>query len=243
MDWPNVCAAVIPCFNEAAHIGAVVQGVRIYLPAVLVVDDGSTDDTGRIAAAAGARVLRHSANLGKGAALATGWRTARELGLQWSLCLDGDGQHDPAEVPALLVRAAQTGAGLIVGNRFANGDTSIPALRRAVNCWMSRRISRLTGAALPDTQCGLRLLDLELWERLAPTTRRFEIESELLVAALAARARVEFVPIRPIYRAGASKIRPLTDSWRWFRWWRRQTGGRRSALPSRAGLEPSPPRP
>jgi glycosyltransferase involved in cell wall biosynthesis len=219
--------------------------VRSYLPTVLVVDDGSTDDTGRIAAAAGARVLRHPANRGKGAALATGWRTARDDGLQWALCLDGDGQHDPAEVPAFLVRAAQTGAALVVGNRFANGNTSIPALRRAVNRWMSRRISRLAGVVLPDTQCGLRLLDLGLWARLAPAAQRFEIESELIVAALAARARVEFVPIRPIYKAGSSKIHPVTDTWRWFKWWRRQTTrnghDNRAANPARGGFKPSPP--
>ncbi len=241
MDWPNQCAAAIPCLNEAGHIAAVVRGVRLYLPSVFVVDDGSSDGTAPAAEAAGAQVLRHSTNRGKGAALATGWAEARRRGFRWVLCLDGDGQHDPADIPALLVRAAQTGAELVVGNRFYNGHAEVPLLRRAVNRWMSRQLSRLAGAVLPDTQCGFRLLDLELHRRLELATRRFEIESELLVAALAAHARVEFVPIRAIYKAGPSKIEPVTDAWRWWRWWWRQGGGARGRQthPAAASLEAS----
>ncbi len=235
MDWPNQCAATIPCFNEAAHIAEVVRGVRLYLPSVFVVDDGSTDGTAQAAAAAGAQVLRHPTNGGKGAALATAWDEARQRGFRWVLCLDGDGQHDPGDIPALLVRAAQTGAGLVVGNRFHNGHADVPRLRRVVNRWLSREISRLTGAALPDTQCGFRLLDLELYGQLELATRRFEIESELLVAALAAHARVEFVPVRAIYKAGPSKIEPVADSWRWWRWWRCQVkAARRRRSPAAA---------
>lgn len=243
MDWSTQCAAAIPCLNEAGYVAAVVRGVRLYLPTVFVVDDGSTDGSAQIAEAAGAQVLRHASNQGKGAALSTAWAEARRRGFRWVLCLDGDGQHDPADLPALLVRAAQTGAELVVGNRFHNGHAGVPFMRRVVNRWMSRQLSRLAGVSLPDTQCGFRLLDLELHRRLDLATQRFEIESELLMAALAAHARVEFVPIRAIYKAGPSKIEPVTDAWRWWRWWRRQVSGARGrrAAPATADLETSPP--
>lgn len=241
MDWPSQCAAAIPCLNEAEHIAVVVRGVRLYLPTVFVVDDGSTDGTAQAAEAAGAQVLRHATCRGKGAALATVWAEARRRGFRWALCLDGDGQHDPADIPAMLVRAAQTGAELVVGNRFHNGHANVPWMRRAANRWMSRQLSRLAGTSLPDTQCGFRLLDLELHRRLDLATQHFEIESELLIAALAARAYVEFVPIRAIYKAGPSKIEPVTDTWRWWRWWRQMNGARGRQVALAADLETSPP--
>jgi glycosyltransferase involved in cell wall biosynthesis len=224
VDWPGECAVVIPCFNEATAIASVVRSVLAYLPCVLVVDDGSTDGTAEVAAAAGAQVLRQASNRGKGAALALGWQQAHAQGHGWAICLDGDGQHDPHEIPALLVCAARTGVDLVIGNRFHNGPPAMPLLRRAVNRWMSRRLSERAGRALPDTQCGYRLLRLELLSRLDLGTRRFEIESELLVAVLRAGGRVEFVPVRTRPPSTRSKIRPVQDAWRWFRWWRAVNG-------------------
>jgi len=93
MDWPAQCAAVIPCLNEAAAVETLVRQVREHLPAVIVVDDGSTDATGERATRAGAEVLRHDQPEGKGAALQTGLKRARERGLTWAMTLDGDGQH------------------------------------------------------------------------------------------------------------------------------------------------------
>ncbi len=217
---PETCAAVIPCFNEGATIGTVVAGVRRYLPAVWVVDDGSTDQTVAIAASAGATVVRHKRNLGKGAALRTGLAAARRQGLNWAVTLDGDGQHAPEDVPAFLRCAEQSGALLVVGNRMHNAR-AIPWLRRQVNRWMSRQLSRRAGRFLPDTQCGFRLIHLETWARLPLHTEHFEVESEILMAFLAAGCPVAFVPIQVIGRGPASHIRPVTDSWRWWRWWRR----------------------
>src|SRR6516164_8937604 len=102
MDWPSKCAAVIPCFNEEAAIGSVVAGTRMFLPTVLVVDDGSTDGTVEKAQAAGAATLRHGSNFGKGRALQVGWRWARDHAFSWALTLDGDGQHSPDDIPAFL---------------------------------------------------------------------------------------------------------------------------------------------
>lgn len=224
VDWPGACTVIIPCFNEANSIASVVRGVLTYLPTVLVVDDGSTDDTAEVAAAAGALVVRQPRNQGKGSALLRGWQEALARGSSWALCLDGDGQHDPRDIPAFLVCAVHSGADLVVGNRFCNGAPPMTRLRRAVNRWMSRRLSARTGQILPDTQCGYRLLRLELLPRLGLSTHSFEIESELLVAVLRASGRVEFVPARTHPPSSPSKIRPIRDAWRWLTWWRSSLG-------------------
>ncbi len=218
MDWTTQCVVVIPCFNEARHIADVLDGVRAHLPNIILVDDGSTDATAEIANRAGVEVLQHTRNLGKGTALRTGFDHAHQRGFKWVIVLDGDGQHSADEIPLFLRLADKTGGSLIVGNRM--GETiAMPWPRRFVNRWMSRMLSNLTGIALPDSQCGFRLVNLDAYSRVALTTQHFEIESEMLVAFTAAGCRIEFVPVRTIYKEEASKIHPLLDTWRWFRWW------------------------
>jgi glycosyltransferase involved in cell wall biosynthesis len=208
---------VIPCFNEAAHIGAVVTDVKKFLPNVIVIDDGSTDSTAEKAKLAGAEIIRLKKNSGKGAALRAGWRRAGELNCDRVLMLDGDGQHSANDIPKFFECAVNSGAKLIVGNRMKN-PAAMPWLRRKVNLWMSKRISHLTGAQLPDSQCGFRLAHLETLLSLPIVANRFEIESEMLVAFLAAPEKINFVPIRAVYKNEASKIRPFADTIRWLRW-------------------------
>ena len=217
MDWPAQCATVVPCLNEAAAIRPLVLDIQKQLPAVIVVDDGSSDATSKLAAAAGADVLRHEQPRGKGAALQAGWQRALERGFSWALTMDGDGQHSPQDIPAFLACAERSGANLVVGNRMAQ-PLGMPWLRRWTNRFMSWRLSRLAGCPLPDTQCGFRLMDLRAWSKLELQTSHFEIESELLLAFAAAGQRIDFVPVQVIYQDEASKIRPLKDTWRWFRW-------------------------
>jgi glycosyltransferase involved in cell wall biosynthesis len=221
MDWKRHCAAVIPCFNEAGRIAAVIEGVRRHLPNVIVVDDGSADETQHEAALAGATVIRRSANGGKGAALQAGWRHARRMGFTWALSLDGDGQHAPDDIPKFFDCAERTPVRLVIGNRMGRRET-MPRLRRWANHWMSRWLSNLTGSALPDSQCGFRLTHLDTVLQLPLAARGFVIESETLVAFLAAGERVEFVPIQVIYGLGPSRICPFVDTWRWLRWWAAQ---------------------
>ncbi len=219
MFEPTKCAVVIPCFNEGAAIARLATAVCQYLPFVLVVDDGSTDGTSNLAGGAGAVVVRHRRNLGKGAALKTGLSLALKQGFEWAVMLDGDGQHAPEDLPTLLGCAEQTGALLVIGNRM-NEPQKIPWLRRRVNRWMSRKISQRAGQPLPDTQSGFRLIHLQTWAALPLKTERFEVESETLMAFLAAGRRVEFVPIRVIRSHRSSHIHPVADSLRWLRWWR-----------------------
>jgi glycosyltransferase involved in cell wall biosynthesis len=213
-------AAVIPCFNEAAAVGRLVTAVRAHFSRVLVVDDGSTDGTASAARTAGAEVLTVTTNLGKGAALQLGLRRACELGCTWALLLDGDGQHAPEDIPAFLAALRAGHADLVVGNRM-NTPGEMPVVRRATNRVMSTVLSSLTGSALPDTQCGFRLVRLTAWEALPMRCTRFEVESEMLLAFLAAGRRVEFVPVRSRYKSEQSKIQPLRDTLRWLCWlWR-----------------------
>lgn len=220
VNWPEQCAAVIPCRNEARFIASLVREVRAFLPHVIVVNDGSTDSTALRAQNAGAEVVSHPRAQGKGAALRTGWHHARARGFTWALCMDGDGQHAPADVPKFLDCAAHTGASLVVGNRMHDAH-KIPFVRRLVNRWMSARLSVLAERALPDSQCGFRLVRLAALEAIHLNTSQFEIESEQLLAFIAAGEGVEFVPVEVIYRTERSKIHPLRDTLRWFRW-RRQ---------------------
>lgn len=217
MNWRAHCGVVIPCLDEAATVGQVVSAVIDHLPNVLVVDDGSIDATGNLAAAAGATVLRHSANRGKGAAISTGLSSLHHRGFQWAVLMDGDGQHAAEDIPLFLQRAELGGARLIVGSRMAQPNR-IPWVRRQANRWMSWWLSRLTGQCIPDSQCGFRLLHLPSWTALHLETAHFEMESEMLWAFLRAGYSVDFLPVRVIYGSERSKIRPFTDGWRWLAW-------------------------
>lgn len=221
MFKPNNSAAVIPCFNEAASIASLVPAVRRHVPCVIVVDDGSSDGTGDLARAAGAVVLQHEENRGKGAALKTGLSFALQQGRAWAVTLDGDGQHFPEDLPALFRCAQETDAALVVGNRMAPKEArKMCWLRRQVNRWMSRQLSRQAGTCLPDTQCGFRLIHLETWAAMSLEAERFEVESETLMAFVTAGQRVEFVPVQVKPGGRKSHICPLEDTLRWFKWWR-----------------------
>jgi UDP-N-acetylglucosamine---dolichyl-phosphate N-acetylglucosaminyltransferase len=218
------CAAVIPCFNEEKTIAALVSSLLKQVSLVVVVDDGSTDGTAQNARDAGATVIRHGCNRGKGAALQTGLSHILTLGYDHAITLDGDGQHDPAHLPAFLRCAEETGASLVIGNRmhYARArDAAMPWLRRHVNRWMSRRLSHAAGRHLPDTQSGFRLVHLQTWVSLPLSAQHFEVESEMLMAFLAAKHSVEFVPIRVIASRRKSRIHPFTDTIRWWNWWRK----------------------
>jgi len=220
MNWAADCAAVIPCLDEERTIGSVVTAMRSYVQTVLVIDDGSADRTAELAERAGAEVLRHKCTQGKGAALQAGWQRAHDLGFTWALTLDGDGQHCPDDVPGFFKCAESTSAMLVVGNRMGNA-ASMPWLRRVVNRWLSRRLEKLAGRPLPDSQCGFRLMRLDSWAALPITAMHFEIESEVLLRFLVEGLRVEFVPIQAIYKGEQSKIHPWKDTVRWFRWWKK----------------------
>ncbi len=197
---------VIPAYNEANSIGAVVTAARRYLP-VLVVDDGSTDGTAPVAAAAEATVLRQQPNQGKGAALRAGFRHALAAGYEAVITLDADGQHDPDEIPRFLDCYATTQADLIIGARAFD---RMPPVRRLANTLGRLSFSWAVGRPIPDNQSGYRLLTRRLLERaLTGRETGFEFEVEVIVLCLEAGYRLEWVPIRTLYAGETSHIRPL----------------------------------
>jgi glycosyltransferase involved in cell wall biosynthesis len=217
---------IIPCFNEAATIGALVEAARPHVLAVWVADDGSSDTTRMAAERAGAVVRRSETNLGKGAALRDGLGALRAAGFEWALTLDGDGQHDAAEIPKFLAQIAAENLGnakgvdLVIGNRMPEAGL-MSGVRRVVNRWMSRKISARLGLDCPDSQCGFRLVRLEAWAQLQSRIRanHYEVESEMLTEFARAGFKIAFVPVRVLHAPRPSRIRPVTDSMRWFAWW------------------------
>ncbi|HMJ88181.1 MAG TPA: glycosyltransferase family 2 protein [Candidatus Acidoferrum sp.] len=220
MNWSAECTAVVPCLNEARAIGPLVRSIRAFISHVIVIDDGSTDDTTKHAREAGAEVVRHDVPRGKGISLRTGWEHARKRNFAWAISLDGDGQHAPEDIPSFFARGERGDASLIVGNRMIDAR-AMPPVRRFVNRYMSRTLSRAAGQMFPDSQCGFRLVNLDAVARVPLASTHFEIESEQLLAFAAAGEGIAFVPIRVIYRSEQSKIHPLHDTVRWVRWLRR----------------------
>jgi glycosyltransferase involved in cell wall biosynthesis len=222
--------AIIPAYFEERFIAQVANQVLPYVKAVLVIDDGSSDCTAREAEAGGAKVIRHTKNLGKGAALKTGLKYAARDDVAFFLFLDGDGQHDPSDIPAFFEAINKSQAELIVGNRM-NNLKSMPRVRRWTNRFMSWQIGRICSMPLPDSQCGFRLVRKELLPVLLTARDRFEFDSESIILAAHQGFRIGFVPIRTIYTDQRSKIRPFLDTIRYIRlmskYRRRQTGCRR----------------
>jgi glycosyltransferase involved in cell wall biosynthesis len=206
-------AAIIPCFNEAGTIGEVVRETARRVEKVWVINDGSLDRTAEVAQQAGAVVLRNEMNLGKGAALRRGFEAVAAEGFEWVFTLDGDGQHDPLEMDRFC-----KDADLVVGDRSAEMK-AMSWVRRFVNRWTSARVSRRVGFNVPDSQCGFRLIRVEALKKVVLRENKFAIENEIIVAFAEAGLRIEFVPVSVKAAKRASRIHPLADTWRWFRWW------------------------
>ena len=209
--------ALIPGFQEGPRIAAVAEGARAFLP-VVVVDDGSTDDTASQAESAGATVLVQRPNAGKGAALRLGFRYALDHGAVAVVTLDADGQHDPAEIPAFLAAFGATGSSrpdLVVGQR---DFSRMPLTRRLANTLGGLTFSWAVGMPVPDNQSGYRLVGRRLMEAsLGSAERGFELEVEMLATCIARGWPVAWVPIRTIYTGGPSHIRPAAHVRHFFR--------------------------
>ena len=211
-------AAIIPALNAAAHIADVIANVGRHLPPsrIIVIDDGSSDGTGKIAADAGAVVVTHEVNRGKGAALKTGFDKAIEMGVEWVVTLDADGQHDPDEIELFLRRQNETGADIIVGNRMAD-IKDMPPIRIFANRTTSAFVSLRAGQKIPDSQNGYRLIATDAVRDIELETTRYDTESEILIKAARSGARIESVPVKTIYGEEVSKVNPFIDTLRFFR--------------------------
>lgn len=212
---------VIPTYNESKKIADLIKEVRQQGLEVIVVDDGSSDMTPRIAQESGARVLRNEKNQGKGASLIKGFRYALGNGFDAVITMDGDGQHLPQDLPLFLRLARQSQSGIFVGNRM-NKARSMPLVRFLTNKFMSWLISAVAGQKIPDTQCGFRLIKKEVLESVRFETSKFEIESEMLIKASRRGFRIESLPIKTVYAGEKSQINPFIDTLRFIKFMLRE---------------------
>lgn len=206
---------LIPALDAGETVGAVVAGAAKYLDEVLVVDDGSSDDTVEKARGAGAAVISHGRNLGKGAALRSGFEYALGRGYDAVLTLDADAQHDPDEIPKLL-KEAENGAGIVIGSRLGDKE-KVPKARYYTNMVGVRCISWRSKSRLSDSQSGFRVYRAFVLKGMTYTSAGFETETELLIKAGRRGFGITSVPVSAIYGPEVlrrSHFRTVRDTYR-----------------------------
>lgn len=206
-------ACVVPALNAAPTLAGVVTGLRAALPpttVIVVVDDGSRDETHAVASAVADTTLRFRHNRGKGAALRAGFASALERGADALVTIDADGQHDPRYAPALVESLAT--ADLVLGARDRRAG-SMPVGRRLTNLLSAAAVRRCIGQPVADAQCGFRAMRAEVVGAIAPRGDRYEFETEFLILAALRGYRVGFVSIPTQYASRVpSQFRPVRDS-------------------------------
>ena len=205
--------ALIPAYNEARTVAAVVRGAAVHVAQVLVVDDGSTDGTAAAAIEAGADVMRLDRNGGKGTAIRAGLSRVFRSEATHVIFMDGDLQHRPEEIPELLAEAAATGAAMVIGERVFVRD-EMPASRYWANVIGSWALATLMGVDLTDTQSGFRVVRTDVLRQIDLESTGYEFETELVVKLARRGAHIARVPIKAVYAGEKSKLRPVRDTTR-----------------------------
>lgn len=218
---------LIPAYNEAKTLGKLLGQIKKKGFSVLVIDDGSTDNTHSVARDHADVLLRNSKNLGKGMSIQEAVTyLVDNTDFDYVITMDADGQHAPQEL-GNFVKETEKGACFVVGSRMGN-PTNMPLLRFITNNFMSWFISRITKQNIPDTQCGFRMIKRDVFEKIKIETSKFEIESELLIKAAAAGFPITSIPIKSIYfKTQSSKIHPFIDTLRFIRFISRLKNERR----------------
>lgn len=199
----------LPAYNEGGVIGGVLEKLPTKLAGIdriqtIVVDDGSKDETSRVAREHGAVVARHRINRGVGLATITGIRVAQQLGTDILVMMDSDGQHAPEDLPKLLAPLLGKEADVVVGTRLVN-PKGMPWIRRVGNKTMNFFLKVLAGVQTTDSQSGFRGFTIDALTKMELTTSGYEVHTEILVAARKAGLRVAEVPIKVIYTAYSKK--------------------------------------
>jgi glycosyltransferase involved in cell wall biosynthesis len=200
----------IPCYNEEIAIGSVVLGALRHVDDVVVIDDGSRDNTAQVAKLAGAKVIKHQMNLGKGAAIKTAFSYASECNYDILVLIDGDGQHNPEEIMQLVAPILAGEADVVNGSRYINGnDKNTPSYRRLGQLLLDKVTNMNSGLRLTDTQSGFRAFAVHTAPAFRFQTDTHSIESEMLIDASQKRLRIKEVEIGVRYDVRQPKSHPL----------------------------------
>ena len=199
--------AAMPAYNEERYIGSIILKLRQYADDVLVVDDGSTDGTGEIARLAGATVVRHDSNMGKGAAVQDILAEARKRAPDILVLLDADAQHDPDDIPS-LIKPILGGYDLVIGSREDQSDKT-PRYRRLGQKILSYSTRAISKTTVVDTESGFRVLSRKAFNTLELKEDGFAIETEMITRATDSDLRITEVPITNIYHEDGSTLNPV----------------------------------
>jgi glycosyltransferase involved in cell wall biosynthesis len=191
--------AIVPAYNEERFIGSVVLKTKKHVDAVLVIDDGSTDDTSEIAQAAGAVVVRHYRNRGKGNALNTGFQKVRELDPDAVILIDGDGQHLAEEIPVVVGPVLRGEADIVVGSRYMEEKGGVPRHRVLGHWAFTSMTNLLSGVSLSDSQNGFRAFSRQAVDEIVFSSGGFSVESEMQFLAGDHKLRVVEAPVTALY--------------------------------------------
>ena len=215
MDLTDV-GAVIPAYNAESTIVSVIKGLvsnGFQNEHIIVVNDGSSDRTAELSNKQGATVLNHEKNLGKGAALKTGFAYARKSGIRKVFVIDADAQHETSEIDVFL--ESNGCYDMTIGER-EDIYKKMPLDRLLTNRTVNLVVSLLSGVRTTDVQCGFRYIDLKILENIDLRTNRYETESEMVIKAARKKFRIGFVPVSTIYGSEKSHIDPLVDTLRFI---------------------------
>lgn len=205
-----ITTAIIPAFNEEISIGSIVIKTKKYADYVIVIDDGSTDNTARIAKSAGGEVIRHPKNMGKREALKTGFHTVRQKGTNIIVIIDADGYYNPDEIPQIVAPIASGDADMVIGSRCLKGNNiNIPFYRRIEQKVLDLATNMNREIHITDVQSGFRAFDIDIVETFRFEQNGFSIESEMLAEAMSAGLKIKEVCIGVRYDVDGSTENPI----------------------------------
>jgi glycosyltransferase involved in cell wall biosynthesis len=210
----NKICILIPAYNAQETLGSVLKKIGPLKVDTIVVDDGSSDQTKRVTSENGVHLLEHPINLGKGAALRTGFKYILQRDYQIIVTLDADGQHNPSDIPSLLKIFQSVKPDILIASRAADFK-KMTFLRRFWNRLGVKAVARLCHSDITDSQSGFRLIRTDALKGINLSTSRFETELELLIKACKRGFSVLSVPIttQKVDGTGSSHFRPVADTW------------------------------
>jgi glycosyltransferase involved in cell wall biosynthesis len=207
---PQNITVILPAYNEEVSIGSIVLLTRFYADNIIVIDDGSADRTAEIARKAGAEVIVHETNTGKGGALKTGFKAAADLGADIIVTMDSDGQHNPADIPKLVAPIIEGNADIVNGSRYLNGlGKNTPVYRRVGQTILDRFTNMNSGVKITDSQSGFRAFAASTKDAFRFDAQGMAIESEMLADAGKAGLRIKEVEIGVRYDVDGSTLNPI----------------------------------